>query len=176
MPALILARPVFFSLMADPSATICIYAQFPKDLNLDPTNWVWAKCLAFPINKLNSLRFSSKPYKWIRYATGIVVGAQGDLFAQRDLPAVHVDYDSGLSATSMDLYYHTIAEEKQWMFPIDPRIANPRVVTSTGMSTHRDAFRHDVEVRDLSCVVKGLLLFFVMLHTFFPMKRETRYI
>ena len=47
------------------------------------------------------------------------------------------------------------SQPHQWMFPIDPRIANPRVVTSTGMSTHRDAFRHDVEVRDLSCVVTG---------------------
>jgi hypothetical protein len=70
--------------MADPSATICIYAQFPKDLipnadlNLDPTNWVWAQCLAFPINKLNSLEFLSKPYKWIRYAIGIVVGAHAN--------------------------------------------------------------------------------------------------
>jgi hypothetical protein len=34
----------------------------------------------FPlVNKLDNLRFSSKPYEWIRYATGIVVGARGDL-------------------------------------------------------------------------------------------------
>jgi hypothetical protein len=71
------------------------------------------------------------------------------------LRAVPVNYTSGLSATSMDLYYHTTAEEKQHMFPIDPHIANPRVETSTGMSTCRDAFHNDMDIHDLSCVVTG---------------------
>jgi hypothetical protein len=57
---------------------------------------------------------------------------------------------SALSATSMDLYYHTTAKEKQCMFPIDPSVINPRVLTSTGTSSRRDAFRHAVEKRDLS--------------------------
>ena len=151
-----------FSLMANPSATIRVYAQFPKkltpntDLDLESTNWMWVPCLAFPINELNLLGFSSKPYKWIRYATGVVVGAHGHLCTQRDLPATRVAYDSALSVTSMDLYYHTTPGEKRCMFPIDPSINNPKVATSTGTSTCRTTFRQDVELRDLSCVVSGL--------------------
>lgn len=149
--------------MAAPLATIRIYAQFPKelipntDLNLDPTNWVWAECLAFPIHKLNDLRFLSKPYKWIRYTTGVVVGAHGHLCAHHDISAVHIDYNSTLLATSesMDLYYHTTNEEKHRMFPLDPSITKTRVVTSTGVSTRRTTFCEDVELRDLSCVVTG---------------------
>ena len=147
--------------MANPSATIRVHAQFPKkltpntDLNLESTNWMWASCLAFPINELNGLGFSSKPYKWIRYATGIVVGAHGDLCTHPDSSAVRVDYDSALPAMSMDLYYHTIPEEKWRMFPINPSINNPKLATSTGMSTRQTTFRQDVELRDLSCVVSG---------------------
>ena len=49
------------SVMPDPSAIIRVHAQFPKHLipntdpDLDPTNWVWAQCLAFLVNKLNDL-------------------------------------------------------------------------------------------------------------------------
>jgi hypothetical protein len=72
-------RPAFFSLslMAAPAATIHVYVQFPEDLvpntgpNLDPTNWVWAQCLAFPIDELNGLGFrrshtsgSVMPQEW----------------------------------------------------------------------------------------------------------------
>ena len=66
-------------------AIISVHVQFPKiivldtKLDVDPTNWEWKKCLAFPVSRLNELGFSLKPYKWIRYATGIVVGARGDL-------------------------------------------------------------------------------------------------
>ena len=147
--------------MEDPSATISVYAHLPKDLvpntdlNLEPSNWMWVKCLAFPIDKLNALGFSLTPYKWIRYATGVVVGAHGHLCAQRELPFVPVDYHSALSATSMDLYYHITDEEKRHMFPIDPSINNPKVVSSTGLSTRRSTFRIDVETRDQSCVVTG---------------------
>lgn len=145
--------------MADLRATIRIHAQFPKELipnaelDLDPTNWEWTQCLAFPVNRLNDLGFSTKPYKWIRYATGTVIGAQGELCAELDLPANPINYDSGLPAATIDLYDHTTADEKRNMFPIDPDIANPRVVSSTGTSSRRDAFRHDVEMRDTRCVV-----------------------
>jgi len=143
--------------------SIFVHAQFPKnvipntELNLDPTNWQWENCLTFPISKLNNLGYSPKPYKWIRYATGIVVGARGHLCTERDPPdAVPIDYDSGLSAVSIDLYYHTTDQEKRRMFPIDPKLADTRTVTSSRTNTRRDNFRGDVEDRDRSCVVTGV--------------------
>lgn len=39
----------------------------------------WISILEFPIPDLTQLRLSKKPYKWIRFATGIVIGAKGDL-------------------------------------------------------------------------------------------------
>jgi hypothetical protein len=148
--------------MAELAAIISVHAQFPKNvspntkLELDPTNWEWTQCLAFPIDKLNNLGFSSKPYKWIRYATGVVIGARGELCAERDLPdAVPIDYDSGLSAVSTDLYYHTADEGKLHMFPIGLNLADIDSETSSRTSTHRDNFRGDVEDRDESCVLTG---------------------
>jgi hypothetical protein len=61
------------------------------------------------------------------------VGARGELCASRDLiDPVPIDYDSGFPVKSIDLYYHTTNEEKQRMFPIDPRLADPRTVTKSG--------------------------------------------
>src|ERR1700730_13513638 len=101
---------------------ISVYAQFPQnvvpnsELFLDPTNWKWEQCLAFLVREVNNSRFSLKPYKWIRYATGIVMGARGELCAERDFPdPIPIDYDSGLSAVSIDLYYHTTDQEKRRM-------------------------------------------------------------
>ncbi|KAI0246989.1 hypothetical protein BJV78DRAFT_1249580 [Lactifluus subvellereus] len=147
--------------MADPSPiqVIRVHAQFPKvliphtELDLSLDNWVWAHCLTFPIDKLNDLLFSSKPYKWIRYATGSVVGARGELSTECALP-IAIDYDSPLSSVSIDLYYHTTNEEKLCIFPLDPSLANTRIVTSSQTSTRRDNFRADVEERDgRRCVV-----------------------
>lgn len=102
------------------AAIISVHAQFPKivipntDLDLDPTNWEWKGCLSFPVSRLHDLRFSSKPYKWIRYATGIVLGARGELCIERDLPNPNpIDYDAALSATSIDLQYTTIPPTKR---------------------------------------------------------------
>ena len=87
---------------------------------------------SFPVSRLNDLRFSLKPYKWIRYATGIVIAVHGELFTERELPnSVPIDYDSGL-------YYHTTDQEKRNIFPIDPKLANMRTVTSSGRSSRRD--------------------------------------
>jgi len=49
---------------------------FGVNLNLDTDNWNWVHCLTLP---LNVLQFSLRPYKWIRYAIGVVVGVEGDL-------------------------------------------------------------------------------------------------
>jgi hypothetical protein len=141
-------------------AAISVRSQFPKivvpdtELDLDPTNWEWKECLTFPVSELNDLRFSSKPYKWMRYATGIVVGTHGELCAEPDLlNPIPIDYDAGLSAISINLYYHTTDQEKRRMFPIDPILANPRTVTTSWTTFRRANFYEDVKERDGSCVV-----------------------
>jgi hypothetical protein len=145
------------------AAIISVHAQLPKnvlntELDLDPTNWEWHECLAFPVQKLNDLRFSSKPYKRIRYCTGIVVGAQGELSTERDLPnPISIDYGSGLPtlAASIKLYYHITDEEKCRMFPIGPNPSNAKTLSSCWMSTCWGDFCEDVEERDQICVVSG---------------------
>jgi hypothetical protein len=148
------------------AAIISVYAQFPKnvvpntELDLDPANWEWQECLAFPVQRLNDLELSFRPYKWIRYATGVVVGARGDLCTERDLPnPISIDYDSGLStlAASINLYYHTTDEEKCRMFPIDRNLVDTRTATCStmSMSTNQALFCEDVEERDGCCVVSG---------------------
>ncbi len=162
-PRLLLAPLLFCPYVM---AVIFVYAQFPKlvqpntELELDPTNWEWKMFLAFPVSKLEALRFSLKPFKWMRYVTGIVLESRGELSTERDMPnPVPIDYDSGLSAVFMDLYYHMTDQEKRLMFPIDPKLADTRTVTSSGASTRRDGFREDVEGRDGSCVVTGYIPF-----------------
>jgi hypothetical protein len=62
---------------------ISVHTQLPKndipntEVDLDPTNWKWKETPAFPVRRLNDLQFPLKPYKWIRYAVGIVIGARG---------------------------------------------------------------------------------------------------
>jgi len=149
--------------MATPGAIISVHGQFPRKIipntehDLNPTNWEWKKILAFPVSRLNDLRFSSKPYKWIRYATGAVLGAQGELCTESNSPnPTPINYNSELSAVSIDLFYHTTDEEKRQMFPIDPRLGNTRTVTSSQASTRREDFRESVEGRDCGrCVVTG---------------------
>ena len=53
------------------------------------------------------------------------------------------------------LYYHTTDQEKRHIFPIDPKLADMRTVTSSGTSSRRDGFRDEVENRDEVCVVTG---------------------
>jgi hypothetical protein len=143
-------------------AAISVSSQFPKivvpdtELDLNPTNWEWKECLTFLVSELDDLRFSSKPYKWMRYATGIVVGANGELCTEPDLlNPVPIEYDTGLSAISINLYYHTTDQKKRRMFPIDPVLANPRTVTTSWTTSRRANFCDDVQERDGSCVVTG---------------------
>ena len=70
------------------------------ELELDPTNWVWAQCLAFPANKPNDLQFSSKPYK-LRYRSC----RWGTWLRTRLSPNPVINY-TGHSAESTSLYYH----------------------------------------------------------------------
>jgi hypothetical protein len=140
---------------------IDVYASLPlavelgSDLNVDPSNWRWVHCLTIPLETLNALQFSRRPYKWIRYANGIVVGAEGNLSSSPDLPNA-VDYNAGLPAESAALFYHTSDEEKRKMFPVDPDMGRTNV-TSSAATTQRDKFRDEVAVRDgRKCVLTRL--------------------
>ncbi|KAF8954988.1 hypothetical protein BDZ97DRAFT_1861946 [Flammula alnicola] len=140
---------------------IQVYASFPHvaepgtDLNLDADNWHWVLCLTLPLETLNVLEFSSTPYKWIRYAIGTVVGAEGDLSSSSDSPNA-VDYNAGLPAESAALYYYTSDDEKRRMYPLDPNIERTSV-TSSVAPTRRAQFRSDTAERDGNrCVLTGM--------------------
>ncbi len=140
---------------------IQVYASFPRgvalgaELKLDADNWYWVHCLNLPFETLNALQFSHKPYKWIRYAIGTVVGAEGDLSSSSDSLNI-VDYTAGLPAESCALYYHTNDDEKQRIFPVDPKRMARTAVSSSVVTPRRDNFRTDTANRDGNqCVLTG---------------------
>lgn len=137
------------------NAEITVYAELPfsltKPLDLAPENWSWVHCLTFPVGDLLRLKLSSKLYKWIRYATGVVVGAQGDLF---DVEGRLINYDSDLPPASIALRYHLSDAEKRRMFPIDPHFACSTVSSSVTTAGVPDFYRN-VEIRDRACLVTG---------------------
>jgi len=146
---------------AAPGSEIQVYAPFPHavaldaDLYIDPANWRWVHCLHFPLETLDKLQFSQRPYKWIRYATGAVTGARGDLSLSHDSLDI-VDYDGVLPQESVVLYYHTSDEEKRRMFPADPYIGRTDVTSSVSTS-RRDQFSDDLLRRDeRRCVLSNL--------------------
>ncbi|KAF8970114.1 hypothetical protein BDZ97DRAFT_1754124 [Flammula alnicola] len=126
------------------------------DLEVEPTNWRWIHCLTLPLEKLHALQFSQKPYKWIRYAIGVVVGAEGDLSTSSDSPNA-VDYDAAiLPADSADLYYHISNEGKRRIFPVDPQIVRTSITSSSVHTPRRDDFREEVSERDgKRCILTG---------------------
>jgi hypothetical protein len=148
-------------------AQITVYASLPRivangaDIDLHPVNWEWVPCLTLPVMRLNALRLSRRPYKWIRYAIGVVIGAHGTLSTQSDLTAPLnevqvVDYNAELPTNSTDLYYHTSDEERRRMFPLDPSMVRTQI-TSSATSQGRGAFREMVAARDgQRCIWTGL--------------------
>ena len=140
-------------LMPGTTIEIRVHAHFPETLtpgaplNLNPTNWKWVHCLTFPVDTLKRRGFSLRPYKWIRYATGTVIGAHGTLTTQCD-SLDPINYDDDPPGESLDLYYQTAPEEKQRMFPIDPNLEKSSIITSSGTSHHYDNFREEVMERD----------------------------
>jgi hypothetical protein len=151
---------------AQAQAQVTVYASLPRtvahgaDIDLHPSNWEWAPCLTLPVTKLNSLHLSKRPYKWIRYAIGVVIGAQGDLSTSSGLSESNdvqlVDYNAALPTKSIDLYYHTSNEEKQMMFPIDPDILHTQL-TSSATSQKRGSFRKGIIARDgRNCIWTGM--------------------
>ncbi len=144
------------------SPQIDVYASLPltvalgTDLDLSATNWRWVPCLTLPLEKLNALpgHLSQRPYKWICYAIGVVVGAEGVLSTSRDSLNV-VDYDVAPPAESTILYYHISSEERERMFPVDPHIVHTHI-TSSVLTTRRGPFRDEVAERDgRRCVLSG---------------------
>jgi hypothetical protein len=152
--------------MAAAQDLINVYASLPLtvrvipggdlDVGLDrPNNWVWVRCLAFPLEVLNGLHASQWSYKWIQYSIGIIVGSTGVLSTSRD-STIPVEGNDILSAGSIDLYYQTNNEEKQHMFPIDPDLANARI-TSTVSAKRDSRFHSRVPKRDGNrCALTGM--------------------
>lgn len=87
------------------------------ELNLNADNWHWVLCLTLPLKTLDVLQFSPRPYKWIRYAIGIVVGAVGDLSSSSDSLNI-VDYNAGLPAESVALYTPATTRGEECSRPI----------------------------------------------------------
>lgn len=116
----------------------------------------WISILEFPIPDLTQLRLSKKPYKWIRFATGIVIGAKGDLRKTDDTASDLVDYGTEtLPAVTTPVYYHISDDERQRMFPIDMDMANELVTSTTAMELDH-SFRPQVANRDGNrCIVTG---------------------
>ena len=141
---------------------IQVYALLPHavslvgGLDVDPSNWHWVHCLTLPVETVNALQFSQRPYKWIRYAIGAIVGAKGHLSSRPDSLNV-VDYNAVLPAESTALYYHTSEEERRRMFPVDPDIGRTHI-TSGVTTTRRTRFHDDVAERDgRTCVLTGMI-------------------
>lgn len=130
---------------------IKVYAFLPgTTVNLNnnfyaETNWHWVHCLDLPLDTLNALQFSQRLYKWIRYAIGVVVGAEGVLSTSSEL-LITVN-GNVLPSESVNLYYHTTHEERRRIFPIDPGGGHTHI-TSSVSTPRRNDFREDVAERD----------------------------
>ncbi|TFY66813.1 hypothetical protein EVG20_g4279 [Dentipellis fragilis] len=155
-------------MMSTPTKVIHVSTQLPTDgnpSNLDLDNWVWKRCLTFPVDALLALKFSNKPYKWIRYATGVVLGAEGTLSRQDD---ESLDLEPDLDSLNhlpdvTDLCYRVEVSNEEGrstrrIFPLDPDFAASRITgTSTADAPCCADFRAEVSRRDGdSCVATGL--------------------
>jgi hypothetical protein len=139
--------------MAAQAFEINVYAPLPKKLE-DSEDWHWVKCLSIPQQKFIELQLSHRPFKWVRYATGVVIGAEGLLSTRCDV-ITDVDYRTVVLPTaSFDLYYHTSTAERQRMFPIDPDIQDTHM-TSSVHTDRWNRFRNDIVARDRSCLITG---------------------
>lgn len=130
-------------------ASIRVHAAFPpsEDTVLDRSAWKWWHCFDFPVDELRRLNFSPKPFKWIRYATGVVVGAHGHL-SHRQGELHCVDYNEPLPDSSIDLYYHVDEDKRPQIFPLDPDLFDERSVTHTSDCSRAADFRLQVMQRD----------------------------
>ncbi|KAL6297957.1 hypothetical protein BKA93DRAFT_813180 [Sparassis latifolia] len=155
--------------MADPAAEveiITVIAQLARrraqeeegsegDAGVGELEWEWVRCLK--IQKACILEFSPKPYKWIRFITGVVLGAEGILCATDNADALEIDYDRPLIDGNFSLYFHVTPAELSRMFPLDPDIADPYSATGTTTQARCAGFRDEVEGRDVGCVASDSL-------------------
>lgn len=139
---------------------IHIYVQLParcsrgEPLDLDPSNWVWTPCLSIPTKAI--ARLSKKPYKWARFAVGVVFGGYGDLHVGTESSAPIIDYEADAVAFERGLYYHMSNEEKVVMFPIDSSFLTAKTNTPSSQTSRLPDFREKLRSRDGSCVLTGL--------------------
>ncbi|KAH9013296.1 hypothetical protein EDB84DRAFT_1405364 [Lactarius hengduanensis] len=136
-----------------PPPRIHVYSKLPCSVapagpQIRRTNWHWIHCLTFTLEQLNQLpgNLHQWPYKWIRFAIGVVVGAEGELSTTLDAHNV-VDYNAVPPAESATLYYHVSNQERERLFPVDPDALRTSI-TSGAPSTRRQRFRDDVAARD----------------------------
>jgi len=156
--------PSFSMFMPSPQPeapkAINVYASFPivvvpgVNLDLRAVNWKWIHCLHLLLTTFNALNLSRRPYRWILYAIGVVVGAQGYISLLYP-PYVELDFTGPLTESG-DLYYFITNAEKQRMFPIDTDIGRARVTSSVHIA--REGQFHDgVADRDVrSCVLADM--------------------
>ncbi|KAG9317930.1 hypothetical protein JVU11DRAFT_2163 [Chiua virens] len=132
---------------------IRIHSMFRRDPRSH--SWDWAHILNFRVELLAEMQFAPNPYKWIRYATSVVVGAQGVLSTVADSPD-HGMLNNDLPAASMDLYYHMTEVERNAMVPIDLDMEKRTGYTSVA-SLEKSSFSRQVRDRDETCVLTGML-------------------
>ncbi|GBE87601.1 hypothetical protein SCP_1102780 [Sparassis crispa] len=125
------------------------------DVRVRELEWEWVRCLK--IQKACILEFSPKPYKWIRFITGVILGAEGILCATDNADAIEIDYDRPLIDGNFSLYFHVTPAELSRMFPLDPYIAEPYCATGSTTEACCDGFRDEVEGRDVRCVASDAL-------------------
>jgi len=143
---------------------INVYALLPlvvepgADLDLNPTNWSWVHCLTLPLETLNAVHLSRRPYRWILYAIGVVVGARGVLSTA---PNSNVDLDFvGPLTESANLYYYINDDEKRRMFPVDPDIGRTHVTSSVHTARGFQFYGAVADRDERSCVLADLLEFY----------------
>ncbi|KAE9406239.1 hypothetical protein BT96DRAFT_915466 [Gymnopus androsaceus JB14] len=133
-------------------AVIQVYAEqlraSSQPGSTNPANYEWSHILSFPVDTIVNIGFALRPLKWIRFATGVVTGTQGDLSASRN-SLVAVDYNSSLPTDSLNLYYHVSVAERAAMFPLDPLFSAEAITDSqASFQTREGDFRSRVAARD----------------------------
>ncbi|OBZ79022.1 hypothetical protein A0H81_00089 [Grifola frondosa] len=117
--------------------------------------WVWVHGLSIP--KTHLYEFSVKPYKWIRFVAGALLGVEGILCDSLDNNAIEIDYDRPLIPADSSLYFHTDPTEHERILPLDPSLACSSTITGSSTSLHFQRFMGDIVTRDVRCVASNLV-------------------
>ena len=143
--------------LESPGPTINLCLLLPKapapdgEISPDLSNWVWVHVLVLPVDKLATLSFILKPYKWIRFVAGAILAVHGNLSWSPNSTDPPVDYDAPLPTESQTVYFHC-DEVRENIFPVDPHM----IEDDPDVFTCDPQFRFEVEERDGGkCVVTG---------------------